>query len=175
MEKEHKSIHLRTKFTLASLVLCIAICAALLYIAYSHFSTAMHTMYEERLRGVVRTAAAYIPKEKLHTYYDGLASKGDAQARMDEEYLEIREQFRILSRENNLDFLYSYRPEPDGLRVFVQGTEDDDPYNYVLGDFLTVGVDYSQEHIDMANALITDPNAPKVYVTESKYGIHHRQ
>lgn len=169
MKATHKRIHLRTKFSIASFALSIAICAAVLFIAYQHFSQSMHSMYEERLSGIVNTAAAYVPSDRIRSYIEA-AKNSSGESAEDEAYERIKEQFITLSRENHLEYLYSYHPEPDGLRVFVQGTQQGDSGHYDLGDFLAKDVDYSAEQIQMANRLLTDPDAPKTYVTESRYG-----
>jgi len=163
--KEQKSIRkisLKTKFSTASMILAMVLCVIIIIISYFSFRDAMFKRYEQNITSLVNTAAALVPVEKVNQYYETKETDAD--------YDLLIKQFQIIQEQNNLEYLYAYVPTKEGLDVFAQGTKPGDAGNFVLGDVL--GTDYyPQEDIDDANALFTNPDAPKIYITnESKFG-----
>lgn len=154
--KRIRRISLKTKFTTASMILALVLCVIIILISYFSYRDSMFKRYEENITSLVRTAAALVPEEKVSQYYETM--------QMDADYDLLIKQFQVIQEENNLEYLYAYVPGKDGLHVFAQGTKPGNPGHFVLGDIL--GTDYfPQEDIDDANALFTNPDAPKIYIT----------
>lgn len=151
-----RKISLKTKFTTASMILAMVLCVVIILISYFSYRNAMFKRYEENITSLVHTAAALVPAEKVNQYYETLETDGD--------YDLLIKQFRIIQDENNLQYLYAYVPTRDGLHVFAQGTVPGETGHFVLGDLL--GTDYFPiEDIEAANALFTNPDQPKIYIT----------
>ncbi len=174
MKKEKRRIHLQTKFSLATLLLAAILCVGLAIMSYYSFKDAIERRYEEQITGIVHTAATLVDSATVRSYVEGAkeaVAQGEDPSRLqDEAYETLYRQFRDITRENGLDYLYSYVPQEDGLWVFVQGTEATDPFHCPLGYFAALGVDYGPEDIAFANQLIADPDTEKIYISNTKYG-----
>jgi len=155
-QKNIRRISLRTKFTTASMILALVLCVIIILISYFNYRDSMFERYEENITSLVHTAAALVPAEKVNQYYETLETDAD--------YDLLIKQFQIIQEENNLKYLYAYVPTEEGLHVFAQGTVPGEAGHFVLGDVL--GTDYYPiEDIQAANALFTNPNEPKIYIT----------
>lgn len=154
--------NIKIKFIFASISQAIILCTLVMITSYFSYRESIINQYRENITDLVHTAVAYIPKDKITKYYETNTTDSDFDSMI--------EQFKLLQKSNHLEYLYSYVPTKEGLKVFAQGTEMGDPGHFILGD--VVGLDYfPQEDIDSANKLFADPNAPKIVVThESKFG-----
>ena len=175
MATSRRRFHLQSKFTIASLALAVILCAVLAATSYLNFKNNIVARYEAQITGIVNTAASFIDPASVRGYVEAaqaLTARGEStQGLYDEAYQTLRSQFQAISRENGLEYLYSYHPQADGLTVFVQSTtEADGEFDYPLGYFARVGVEYSQEDVDFANALIQDPETEKIYISDTQYG-----
>lgn len=174
MKKEKRRIHLQTKFSFATLLLAAILCIGLAIMSYYSFKDAIETRYEEQITGIVHTAASMVDSATVRNYVEGakeaVARGEDPAVLHDAAYEMLYRQFCDITRENGLDYLYSYVPQEDGLWVFVQGTEATEPFHCSLGYFAALGVDYSPEDIAFANQLIDDPDTEKIYISNTKYG-----
>ncbi len=155
-------ISLKTKFTSASIVLALVLCAAIILISYSSYKSSMLKRYEDNITALVKTASALIPAQKVNEYMTTLKT--------DAEYELLIKQLRIIQKQNRLEYLYSYIPTPDGLRVFAQGTEPGDEGHFEIGAL--IGTDYyPEEDIISANLLFSNPDQQKIYITSgSSFG-----
>lgn len=151
-----RKISLRTKFTTASMSLALVLCVVIILISYDSYRNSMFDQYEESISSLVHTAAALVPKEKVNQYYETLETDAD--------YDLLIKQFQIIQEENNLKYLYAYVPAKEGLHVFAQGTKPGDTGHFVLGDILGTNY-YPEADIESANALFTNPDEPKIYIT----------
>ncbi len=156
-----RKISLKTKFTRASMVLSLVLCGTIILISFFSYRDSMFKRYEENITSLVHTAASFVPADKVKQYMES--------GQTDEDYERLIEQFRIIQKQNNLEFLYSYVPVKDGLYVFAQGTNPGDVGHFELGNFL--GSDYySAEELEFANSLFTNPDQPKVLITNGTFG-----
>jgi sigma-B regulation protein RsbU (phosphoserine phosphatase) len=157
-----RKISLKAKFSAASMLLAVILCVAIILVSYYSYRDAMFDRYKENITSLVHTAATMVPADKVDTYFETMET--------DEEYDRMIENFRIIQEENNLEYLYSYVPTEEGLKVFAQGTVAGEVGHFTLGDVL--GTDYyPQEDLDSAMLLFTDPNQPKIYITsDSAFG-----
>ncbi|KNZ40927.1 PP2C family protein-serine/threonine phosphatase [Acetobacterium bakii] len=155
-QKSIRKISLRTKFTTASMILALVLCMIIILISYFSYRDSMFDRYEENITSLVHTAADLVPVEKVNQYYETMETDAD--------YDLLIKQFQIIQEQNNLEYLYAYVPTEEGLNVFAQGTKPGEAGNFVLGDVL--GTDYYPiEDIESANALFTNPDKPKIYIT----------
>lgn len=163
--KEQKSIRrisLKTKFASASLILALVLSLVIVLISYFSYRDSMFKRYEENITALVKTASVYVPVDKVNQYYET--------GQPDADYELLIREFQIIQEQNQLEYLYAYVPTEKGLKVFGQGTKPGMAGHFELGDFL--GTEYfPQADIDAANRLFTDPEAPKIVITnESEFG-----
>lgn len=175
MPNTRRRIRLQTKFTFATLLLAVVLCVGLAAMSYRSFKSAIENRYRAQITGIVNTAAALVDPAAVRGYMEGAqaaaAAGQDAAALQDAGYRQLRRQFQDIARENGLDFLYSYLPDPGGLWVFVQSTTPEDgEFDYPLGYYAAVDVDYSREDVAFANLLVSDPGTEKIYISDTKYG-----
>lgn len=157
-----RKISLKAKFSAASMLLAVILCVAIILVSYYSYRDAMFARYEENITSLVHTAASMVPADKVDTYFETMET--------DAEYDRMVENFRIIQEENNLEYLYSYVPTEEGLKVFAQGTVPGQVGHFELGDVL--GTDYyPQEDLDSAMLLFTNPEQAKIYITsDSAFG-----
>lgn len=157
-----RKISLRTKFTSASMILALVLCAAIILVSYFSYRDSMFARYEDNITSLVNTAAELVPVDKVNQYYETLATDAD--------YDLFVRQLQVIQEENHLEYLYAYVPTKEGLHVFAQGTKPGEEGHFVLGDLL--GTDYyPEEDIKSANELFTNPDAAKIYITnDSEFG-----
>ncbi|MDD3306978.1 MAG: SpoIIE family protein phosphatase [Acetobacterium sp.] len=163
--KEQKSIRrisLKTKFASASMILALVLSLVIVLISYFSYRDSMFKRYEDNITSLVKTASVFVPVDKVNQYYET--------GQIDADYELFIRELQIIQEQNELEYLYAYVPTKQGIKVFGQGTQPGMVGHFVLGDFL--GLDYfTQEDIDAANGLFTDPDAPKVVITnESEFG-----
>jgi sigma-B regulation protein RsbU (phosphoserine phosphatase) len=127
-----RKISLKAKFSAASMLLAVILCVAIILVSYYSYRDAMFDRYKENITSLVHTAATMVPADKVDTYFETMET--------DEEYDRMIENFRIIQEENNLEYLYSYVPTEEGLKVFAQGTVAGEVGHFTLGDVL--GTDY---------------------------------
>ncbi|PKM61976.1 MAG: hypothetical protein CVU99_01335 [Firmicutes bacterium HGW-Firmicutes-4] len=163
--KEQKSIRrisLKTKFASASMILALVLSLVIVLVSYFSYRDSMFKRYEEQISSLVNTASVLVPVDKVNQYFET--------GQTDPDYELLIKEWQIIQEQNQLEYLYAYVPTEKGFKVFGQGTKPGMEGHFILGDFL--GIDYfPQEDIDAANRLFTDPDAPKVVITnESEFG-----
>ncbi|WKY47608.1 SpoIIE family protein phosphatase [Eubacteriaceae bacterium ES3] len=157
-----RKISLKTKFSTASMLLAVILCVTIIIVSYYSYRDAMFKRYEENITSLVYTAASMVPADKVDTYFETMET--------DEDYDQMIEEFKIIQEENHLEYLYSYVPTEEGLKVFAQGTQEGQVGHFVLGDVLGTEY-YPQEDLDSAMLLFTNPEQPKIYITsDSAFG-----
>ena len=161
-QKNIRRISLKTKFASASMILALVLSLVIVLISYFSYRDSMFKRYEENITALVKTASVFVPVDKVNQYYET--------GQTDADYELLIKEFQTLQEQNQLEFLYAYVPTPEGFKVFGQGTTPGMAGHFGLGDFLGTNY-YPQEDIDAANRLFTDPDAPKVVITnESEFG-----
>lgn len=154
-------INLKTKFTGASILLALILCVAIVAVSFVSYRNSMLDRYTESITSLVKTAAQFIPADKVTAYVEG----GSA----DEDYALMQREFRILQQKSGLEYLYSYVPYPDGMTVLVQGTSPGDEGHYDLGFFADINV-YPASEIEYAYSLLTKPETKKIYTSTTDFG-----
>lgn len=161
MSDKKIKINLRMKIIGSSVILAVVLCLTLTLVTFLNYKDALIDRYTDKITGLVKTAAEFIPEEKIDTYLSSLKKDAD--------YELLYEQFVTLQKTNNLVFLYSYVPHEDYLEVLVQGTVPGEKFHYELGKKL--GYDYySKEEIAFNNKLFTNPYTKKIHISDTSFG-----
>jgi sigma-B regulation protein RsbU (phosphoserine phosphatase) len=141
-EQKRFRIHLRTKFSAASILLALILSIALTLASYFSYKNAMEARYIDTISGLVRTAAGLIDGDRVDMYLDSGAG--------DEAYTRLQQQFLLMQEQNELMYLYCYKATPQGFHVLVQGTRPGDEGHFDLGEWSNDPDYYTQADFDSA-------------------------